>query len=294
MEELGGSSSPGISRRALLAGAGACLLCAAGGGAGLMELAGGRAPGARRPVRAARRVALTDDGSSRRAVQPDALFRVQIDERVVALTFDDGPDDRYTPQVLDLLRERCATATFFSIGVNALGHPSLIRRALAEGHAVANHTYDHPVLAGLDPDAVTEEITGGTRALVDAGAPTPTLFRPPKGFTDRTVGRVADAQRLRTVFWTACVEHYVDHADVGTGVDRLLGDVGPGAIILAHDGGRVLAAGHPVVNRRRTLAALPLLLDGLSDRGYEVVDVATLLERARARRGPAGRGCRDI
>lgn len=275
-----GEAEPRLSRRSLLAGAGACVLCALGGVAsGALRPAGATTVPARGATLAAAHV-LTDTTASRHATQPDALFRVPTDERVVALTFDDGPDPRFTPTVLELLRRHRARATFFVIGVNALGHRDLVADEIAGGHAVANHTYDHAVLDGLGRGEVAAEIAGGTRALLDAGAGRPAFFRPPKGFTSEIVGRVAGEQRLRTVFWTSCVERYVDHQDVDAGVSQLLERVVPGSIILAHDGGRVLAPGHPVLDRSRTMAALPRLLDGLHRQGYKVVDVATLLAMA--------------
>src|SRR4051812_49861717 len=108
----------GLSRRAVMRGGVFCAACAAAGAA----LASTPAAGAS----AAKRLLLTDTTTRRRKVQPDALFRVRTDKRIVALTFDDGPDPAYTPDVLDLLDRHRATATFFVVGVNALAHPDLV------------------------------------------------------------------------------------------------------------------------------------------------------------------------
>ena len=75
-----------------------------------------------------------------------AVFRVQTNQRLVALTFDDGPDPRWTPRVLELLRQYHAHATFFEVGKNVVAHPDLVHAVLDDGHEVADHTWDHPDL----------------------------------------------------------------------------------------------------------------------------------------------------
>src|SRR5438309_9172324 len=179
----------------------------------------------------------------------------------VALSFDDGPDPHYTPDVLRILRSFGARATFFMVGVNALAHRDLVRACLAGGHEIGNHTFDHADLARLDRAGVQAELRAGAEAIVEAGAPPPDLFRPPRGRSDAIVHEVAAAEGYETFLWHVCVEHYVHRAGgVKKGVRALLEDVRPGTIILAHDGGHVEAAGRPTWNRRSTVQALPLLL----------------------------------
>src|SRR5262249_28061354 len=113
------------------------------------------------------------------------------------------------------------------------------------------------------------EVADGSNALLAAGAPKPVLFRPPLGLTDERVAAITEAQGLRTVLWSACVEHYVNHVDVAAGTARLLANIRPGMIILAHDGG--------IPDRTRTMQSLPTLLDGLDKRGYKVVTVSQLV-----------------
>jgi len=222
---------------------------------------------------------MQSNNAARASIQPDALFRAETSEPVVALTFDDGPDPLYTPTVLDMLKTAHVHATFFLVGVNARTHQDLVTRIVDEGHSIGNHTYDHRELELLQPHAVQAEIDRGQRALVVAGAPVPTLFRPPKGYTDEVVGVLADAARFRTVFWDACVEHFVNHQSVGAGVQQLLDKVQPGSVILAHDGGKITGSGRRPLSRRPTMEALPQVLAGLADRGLQAVDVPTLLAR---------------
>ena len=232
-----------------------CLVCAAVGFGGALYLGP--------------RTGLTAKARPRQVV----FFRARTTHRVVALTFDDGPDPRWTPQVLDQLRRHHARATFFMIGRNAEAHPALVHEVMNAGDEVANHTWDHPDLELLNPSTVDAEIEMGSTALESVGAPVPKYFRPPKGLTDDAVGVIADAHRYRTVFWDLCVEHFVDHApEIFTSVQDLLARVRPGSIILAHDGG--------IPNRGRTMLALPMVLDGLQARGYRMVDVSQLLRSA--------------
>ena len=171
-----------------------------------------------------------------------------------------------------------AQATFFQIGVNAQADPTLATSVLEHGHTIGNHTFDHAELELLHPGGIESEIDRGEEALVGVGLPRPVLFRPPKGYTDVAVGVLADAERYKTIFWGMCVEAFVDHQDIGAGVNTMLDRMRPGEIILAHDGGRVVGIpDRPILSRERTMQALPLLLSGLKQRGYRVVDVPTLL-----------------
>jgi peptidoglycan/xylan/chitin deacetylase (PgdA/CDA1 family) len=271
-------SGPVMARRALLAGA----CCAAVGAALVSTSARSRRSLLRQmgetvwKTSSGESIVITRTNGQRRAVQPDGLFRVRTREPVVALTFDDGPDPRYTPRVLDLLRDAGAHATFFLVGVNALAFPALVRRILDEGHSIGNHTFDHRELELLSERQVRNEIDRGRRALISTGAPRPELFRPPKGYTDDTVAALAGTEHVHTVFWDACVERCVDHQPVSDGVRELVGGVRPGSIILAHDGGSIVGSGRRPLSRARTMKALPFLLDGLRERGLEVVDVHTL------------------
>ena len=269
-----------LSRRSLITGGVSCALCALGG-YGLGALSTQRPTAVR--SRAARitntRRNATRTRAARESFQPNALFRADTSEPIVALTFDDGPDPLYTPKVLDMLKTAGARATFFLVGVNARTHQDLVTRIMDEGHTIGNHTYDHRELELLQPNAVQAEIERGQRALVAAGAPAPTLFRPPKGYTDDVVGVLADVARFRTVFWDACVEHFVNHQSVADGVRQLLNRVQPGSVVLAHDGGNITGSGRRPLSRRPTIEALPFVLAGLADRGLEVVDVPTLLAR---------------
>jgi peptidoglycan-N-acetylglucosamine deacetylase len=196
---------------------------------------------------------------------------------VVGLSFDDGPDPNYTPHVLDLLSTRDSTATFFSVGVNALAHSELLARQVKEGHSIGNHTYDHADLEMLSEAKVKAQIERGASALRRSGAPRPNLFRPPRGFTDEAVGVLADADLYQTVFWTVCLERFVNHQSIADGVAEMMTHVKPGSIILAHDGGTIEAPRRHRNDRSKTMQALPVLLDALHKRGLRGVGIPELI-----------------
>jgi peptidoglycan-N-acetylglucosamine deacetylase len=267
-------TSPRLTRRAVLGGICACAATATAGFAA--GWAGGRRHEAHRYVSGRP----TKTASQRRAAQPDGLFRVHTQQPIVAITLDDGPDPRFTPLALEILGEFEAIATFFVVGVNAHRHAELFRIQQASGHHIGNHTWDHPDLELLDPAAVETEIERTQAELVRLGSTRPTLFRPPKGYTDDAVGVIADANRYTTVFWDVCIERFIDHHPISAGVEQMVRRIQPGSIILGHDGGHVEAPGKPWLNRDRTLKALPILLRRLQREGYRFVDVPTLMRAA--------------
>lgn len=175
--------------------------------------------------------------------------------KVVYLTFDDGPNPRYTPQVLALLKRHKARATFFMIGSSARSNPALVRRVKAEGHAVANHTYTHPWLTRIPASAVRSQLRR-TDAVIGATK----CMRPPGGFVNNSVRAVARREGKRIVMWT------VDPADWSRPgakaiASRVLNRTRSGSIVVMHDGGG---------SRVQTVAALSTLLPRLRAKGYRL------------------------
>jgi peptidoglycan/xylan/chitin deacetylase (PgdA/CDA1 family) len=182
----------------------------------------------------------------------------------VALTFDDGPWPNSTAQILTILTQHQAQATFFVVGRQVERYPEPVRQELAAGMAVGSHSYGHPQPFDRLPAArIRDELTRGRRTLQALGVH-PVGFRPPGGAASATI--LATAQRLgeRTVLWS------VDPADWQPGVTadqlvwRVLAGVRPGAIVLLHDGGG---------NRSATVAALPAIIDGLRRLGLTLTVV---------------------
>ena len=180
----------------------------------------------------------------------------------IALTIDDGPDPRYTAQILSLLAEHRITATFCMIGQSAQRFPQLVRDVHAHGHHIANHTWTHPDLARLSPIAVEQEMLRAEDAIVTAtGGYRPTLFRAPFGAWSTATLATCTKMRLRPLDWSVDPK---DWSRPGTNriVDTVLRTTRPGSIILEHDGGG---------DRSQTLAALRVFLPRLLDQGYHFV-----------------------
>jgi peptidoglycan/xylan/chitin deacetylase (PgdA/CDA1 family) len=185
----------------------------------------------------------------------------------VALTFDDGPDPRVTPAVLDCLERHGVRASFFYIGRRAEDHPELAAETVRRGHRVENHSYSHPhAFACYPPAALRREVRRGQEALARAGGVRPRWFRAPAGFRSPLLERELAAAGLHLASWTRRGFDTVSR-DPGRVAARLLKGAAGGDVLLLHDGSAARdRGGAPVV-----LAALPRLLDELARRGLRAV-----------------------
>jgi cellulose synthase/poly-beta-1,6-N-acetylglucosamine synthase-like glycosyltransferase/peptidoglycan/xylan/chitin deacetylase (PgdA/CDA1 family)/spore germination protein YaaH len=195
----------------------------------------------------------------------------------VALTFDDGPDGRWTPKILDILKQKHAPATFFVIGKNMSRFPGLVDREMREGHDVGNHTWTHPDIAYTPAAQTSVELAATQRLFETITGRSMRLFRPPffgdaEPSTPLEVSRVAEAQKQGYL----TVGLRIDPDDwkkpdpthiVATTIARLQDTNRPGQIVLLHDSGG---------DRSRTVQALPELIDQIRAHGYTLVSVAQL------------------
>ena len=191
---------------------------------------------------------------------------VSIDDKVVALTFDDGPS-KYTDQILDILKKYNACGTFFLIGNKVEFYSDTLRRMLEEGSEIGNHSYDHKLLTRLSKEAFQEEINKTQMAIKKVTGFTPTLFRPTYGGYNNTLKSYTD---LKFVLWD------VDSRDWQVKTkDKILKNVLPnvksGSIILMHD------------NHEYSLNALEDIISNLKKQGYKFVTVSELLELKKLR-----------
>ena len=191
----------------------------------------------------------------------------------VAITIDDGPDPAVTPQVLDLLAEHGACATFFCIGQQVRAHPALVRRAVAAGHSVQNHSLRHRHHFALSgPAALAREIGDAQSLLADVTGHLPHCFRAPAGLRNPLLDPVLHRLGLHLVSWTrrGFDTRQADPERVAT---RLLRGLAAGDILLLHDGhARRSASGQPVL-----LQVLPPLLLRLQQQGLHTVTLNTAL-----------------
>jgi len=199
-----------------------------------------------------------------------AVTRVATTERVAALTFDDGPHPVFTPRLLDLLRRHEARATFFLVGDSARAHPHLVQRIAREGHAIGNHSWDHPAF----PRIPGRERRRQLRLCGDAIAPYDTrLFRPPYG--EHTLAVRVDAMRCGydVVRWSLDVGDWWEprESDIA---QHLTEGIQPGSVVLLHDA--IHDQGQPRVGP-------PLEHAALVDRSVSLAGLALALERLRGR-----------
>jgi len=186
----------------------------------------------------------------------------------LTLSFDDGPDPVWTPRILDVLKSRGVHAAFFVIGQNAQARPDLVRREIAEGHVIGNHTFTHPDLSRVSPLRFEIELNVTERLLEWITGRQPKLLRPPY-HSDESLDEPAQAQVIATASGMGylVLGQDVDPEDFAQRdpqliASRVLAKAAHGSVVLLHDGGG---------DRAATLAALPLILDGLKAQGIAVV-----------------------
>lgn len=192
--------------------------------------------------------------------------RLSTTERVVALTFDDGPDPEVTPRVLALLRARGVRATFFLIGRSARRHPEIVRRIVAEGHAVGNHSDEHSYLFwALPPARLLRDVRVAQRAIEEACGAKCRWFRAPVGLKNCFLHSVLKRQGLELVSWRI---RFLERRPVDPRrlAERLRRRVTAGSIVMLHDG-----HDRKPMGRTEVLDVLPVVLDVLEEAGYRCV-----------------------
>jgi peptidoglycan/xylan/chitin deacetylase (PgdA/CDA1 family) len=192
------------------------------------------------------------------------------DMKQVALTFDDGPDTKVTPQILDILKREDVKATFFIVGSRAKAHPEMVRRIVSEGHAVGNHSWSHPDFANISADQAVKQIRDTQDELASIIGYRPTIFRPPYGALNKEDGKAITAMGINIIDWS------VDTMDwSGIPTKNILNlvhkELKPGGIILQH------CAGGKKDHLANTVKALSILIPELRKQGYTFVTVPQLL-----------------
>lgn len=190
--------------------------------------------------------------------------------RWVALTFDDGPDDRFTPWVLNVLRSQGVKGTFFLTGQRSEVHPDLVRRIVAEGHEIGNHSYNHAKLVNLPPWRVRDQLARTHQILRRLTLRPVRFFRAPYGAVNHQLLLDAQALGYRTVQWSVDSEDWKSLPKDQV-LSNILPNVRPGSIILQHSAGGV---GEDLSG---TAQALPALVRTLRLRGYRFVTLSEML-----------------
>jgi peptidoglycan/xylan/chitin deacetylase (PgdA/CDA1 family) len=188
----------------------------------------------------------------------------RVDHEYILLSFDDGPDEQFTPRILDTLKQHNIAALFFVIGSKAEKHPELIRRMLNEGHLVGNHTYTHhPLFAMFSERKVEQEIVRGQHVITELIGDKPTFFRPPIGYTNPKIARVVERLKVKPIGWTLRSFDTLIKDPVKLR-NRMIKHTRPGKIVLLHD------------NLPQTAEMLPEFIAGVMKENRKFVDPVQL------------------
>lgn len=205
-------------------------------------------------------------------VSARVAWRAVTDDRKIALTFDDGPEPTYTPQVLKVLQKHDTPATFFLIGKHLEKHFPLAEEIVRVGHEIGNHTFSHVPMFRLSDDEMTVEIERTHKLLLELNGDRPRFLRPPMGLFSSRVLDIVHQHGYKTVVGDVYPRdsHCPGKERI---VRRILKRVTKGSIIILHDGGN---SNH--VDRSQTVWAIDILIPLLKERGYSFVRLSDFLE----------------
>ena len=208
--------------------------------------------------------------------------------REVALTFDDGPNPPYTDRILDVLRAERVHATFFVVGRAAVAHPATLRRIVADGNALGNHTWDHAHLVVETRAQIVSELQRTDDAIHRIAGVRPRLMRPPFGARDFEVIDVARQLGYQVVMWSVPLPNDWEQPGDETIAARVVGNVTDGGIVVLHDGNRGLICGARSIpaaecDRAQDVAATRRIIEALRAEGYRFVTIPELLAERTAR-----------
>lgn len=191
------------------------------------------------------------------------------DEKLIALTFDDGPHPKETNEVLDILDKYNVKGTFFVVGKHANWYSDPLIRAAKEGHEIGNHTFNHPDITSLNTDDIKKEIKDCEDTLVKLTGKKPTLFRPPYGsYKQDKLGKIANECGYKIILWTTIDAKDWKNPPSSQISHTITTNVQNGDIILLHDYGT-----------KNTVKALDIIIPTMMEKGYKFVTVSELINK---------------
>lgn len=194
------------------------------------------------------------------------------EEKVVALTFDDGPDEDFTPQVLDILKKNDVKATFFVVGEKVEYNSDLLKREFEEGHEIGNHTFTHINVAKRSYDEIYNEVNKTQAAIKKVIGIEPKLFRPPYRAISRNMCDIIKNKDMNIVLWSNLDPRDWSNPGVYYIVNTIETKVKNGNIILLHDYNNLRNS------KSQTIQALDSIIPMLKEKGYKFVTVSQLIE----------------
>jgi len=196
------------------------------------------------------------------------ISRVNTSQKVVALTFDDAPNQK-TQEVLDILRQKNIKATFYEIGKGIEEYPDVAKAVVSAGMEVGNHSYSHKRFLFKTPSYVDNEIQKTNKLIRNSGYQDQITFRPPNGKKLLVLPWCLQLHGIKTVMWDVEPDTYVS-SDTNSIVEYVISNTRPGSIILLHP--------FCDVDCEADRKALPIIIDKLNERGYEFVTVSALMK----------------
>ena len=194
--------------------------------------------------------------------RPRPANQIDPNQKMLALTFDDGPGN-YTDRVLDALKRNRSHATFFVIGRQVSSHAGTVKRIISEGNEIGNHSWNHASLPLISYDQMKHEVEDTQRVIHDTTGYTPVLMRPPYGAINNTVGIYLQSQHLQPALWNVDTEDW-RYPDAQAMYDRIVQSAGDGSVILLHDI-------HPT-----SVEAVERAIPVLVEQGYQLVTMSQL------------------
>ncbi|MEW6189475.1 MAG: polysaccharide deacetylase family protein [Actinomycetota bacterium] len=208
----------------------------------------------------------------------EGIFRRDPYERLVSITFDDGPNPIYTPQILDILKGKGVKATFFVVGRQVEKYPDVARRIVEEGHDIGNHTYSHRELVPSTRRIVLNQVRKADRMIQKATGVKTRLFRPPRGMYSNAVRKILREEGYRIILWTVSTADWSGISSKAI-LRRIKLYLRRGGIILFHDSGALLR--NEGASRENTVQALPMVIDYLQQKGFEIVPISEMLKMSQ-------------
>ncbi len=201
----------------------------------------------------------------------DIVWAIETEEKVISLTFDDGPDPIYTPQILKILEENQVKSTFFTVGKQIVRFPEVARMMAESGQEIANHTYSHPYLDHISSDLLKSELEKADETIQQYTNTKPKLFRPPGGFYNNEIIKIAKEKGYKIILWS-WTQQTRDWVNPGTEyiIKKVLSNAKNGDIVIFHDCGG---------DRSQTVNALEPIILGLKEKGFQMITVSELLTK---------------
>jgi polysaccharide deacetylase family sporulation protein PdaB len=202
----------------------------------------------------------------------EPIHRIATKKKVVALTFDDGPDPKYTPLILHVLHKNGVPATFFVLGSQVDKYPKVMQWIKKAGHEIGNHGYHHSDLNRLTEQEIYEEIKRAEKSILQTTGVLSQYYRPPGGVMTPDVLNAVQSSGYDIIHWSVDPRDWSLKRTASVIANSVKMNVTSGDIVLFHDGG---------LNQRQTLAALQDLITDLRRKGYKFVTISQLLDAAK-------------